>query len=62
MKAKLVEQKKNNKQHYMMCLMIHIWHNGTLVSGNAGDEKNLYIGGRKKKLSISLNFLNKVYP
>ena len=54
MKAKLVEQKKNNKQHYMMCLMIHIWHNGTLVSGNAGDEKNLYIGGRKKKI---INFI-----
>ena len=54
MKAKLVKQKKHNKQHYMMCLMIHIWDNGTLVSGNAGDEKNLYIGGRKKKI---INFI-----
>ena len=36
--------------------------NNTLVSGNAGDEKDLRLGGRKKNfLSISLNFLNNVY-
>ena len=40
--------------------------NNTLVSGNVDDEKNLHPGGckkkkKKKKLSIWLNFLNKVY-
>ena len=31
-----------------------------IMSGNAGDEKNLHPGDRKKKLSISLNFTLKV--
>ena len=37
--------------------------NNTLVSRNAGDERSLHLGGRKKKkkLSVQLNFLNKVY-
>lgn len=34
----------------------------TLVAGNAGNEKNLYQAAAKKqkKISIQLNFLNKI--
>ena len=35
--------------------------NNTLVSENAGGEKNLHPGGRKKKIINLIKFFNKVY-